>query len=242
MDAMFRTAAAAAAALALAGCGRDEILHGLDERQANEVLVALSDAGLGAEKQREDGADAGFTVRVPSADAARAQRVLSERELPRARPEGFGEVFGKGSIVPTPTEEHALYLHALAGELARTIEAIDGVVEARVHLGLAQADPLRPGERAPPRAAVLVRCRASACPSVRGMERGLQSLVAGSTEGLAPEAVAVVFSPASESGPPAASPPRRAPWLLALAIVAAAGAVALVTPAVRARLRSGATA
>ena len=87
----------------------------------------------------------------PPGDASRAQRLLSERELPRPRPPGFGEVFGKGSLVPTPTEEHALYLHALAGELARSLEAIDGVVGARVHLGLPRPDPFLPGNRIPPR-------------------------------------------------------------------------------------------
>ena len=125
-------ALAAAAALALAGCAGEEVLHGLDEPQANEVLVALDEGGIRGTKAREDGVDAGWTVSVPGADASSAQRVLSERALPRARPAGFGEVFAKGSMIPTPTEEHALYLHALAGELARSVEAIEGVVEARV--------------------------------------------------------------------------------------------------------------
>lgn len=233
-----RTALLTATVLLASGCGEEELLHGLDEAQANEVLVALDDAGIAADKAREDGADGGFTVRVASAEARRAQRILAERELPRARPAGFGEVFGKGSMVPTPTEEHAMYLHALAGELARSVEAIDGVVEARVHLGLAQPDPLRAGARADARAAVLVRCRPAACATVRGLERGIQSLVAGATEGLSPDVVSVVVAQAAEA--PAAAPrpgTPRTPLLLALAAIAFLGAVALAVPAVRARLR-----
>jgi type III secretion protein J len=237
MNSATRTALLTATVLLLSGCGEEELLHGLDEAQANEVLVALDEAGIAADKAREEGADGGWTVRVASAEAPRAHQILAERELPRARPAGFAEVFGKGSMVPTPTEEHAMYLHALAGELARSVEAIDGVVEARVHLGLGQPDPLRPGARPEARAAVLVRCRPAACATVRGLERGIQSLVAGATEGLSPDLVSVVVTQAAEAPRAAAQPQaRRTPVLLALAALAFLGAVALAFPAVRARL------
>jgi len=231
------------AALALAGCVDEEILHGLAEPQANEVLVALDEAGVAAEKAREDGADAGWTVSVGARDAGRAQRVLAERSLPRARPAGFGEVFSKGSMVPTPTEEHALYLHALGGELARSVEAIDGVVEARVHLGLPQPDPLRPGGRPAPRAAVLVKCRAPACPAIRALEAGIRALVAGAADGLDPAAVSVVIAEGAAAPPPAVPPRRRGSALLAgLAAAAALGAALLGVTGLRARSRREAEA
>jgi type III secretion protein J len=230
-------AAALSLAAALAGCAGEEILHGLREPQANEVLVALDQAGIRAEKTREDGAEAGWTVSVPAPDAGRAHRVLAERSLPRARPAGFGEVFSKGSMVPTPTEEHALYLHALGGELARSVEAIDGVVEARVHLGLPQPDPLRPGDRPPPRAAVLVKCRAPACPAVRALEAGIRALVAGAADGLDPAAVSVVVAEGAGPPPPAAPPRRRSVLLVALAAAAAVAAAAAALGGLRARAR-----
>ena len=144
------------ALLLLAGCGRDALVHGIDEGQANQILVALDEAGIHAEKQRDEGGEGTWRVEVDGADAGRAHRLLAERELPRSRPPGFGEVFGKGSMVPTPTEERALYLHALSGELARSVEAIDGVIEARVHLALPVQDPLR-AEPAPPGRVYVVR-------------------------------------------------------------------------------------
>jgi type III secretion protein J len=235
---MPRAAAAALAALALAGCAGEEILHGLAEPQANEVLVALDEAGVAASKKREDGADGGWTVSVRASDAARAQRALAERSLPRARPAGFADVFAKASLVPTPIEEHALYLHALGGELSRSVEAIDGVVEARVHVGLPQPDPLRPGERPRPRAAVLVKCRASACASVRELEGGIRSLVAGAADGLDPTAVSVVVAPAS-SALAAPEAPRRGASAILIGLAAAAGvaAAAIGAAGLRARLR-----
>ncbi len=240
---MPRIAAVLLAFVFLAGCADDEILHGLDERQANEVLVALDGAGIRGRKEREDRADGAWVVSVPARDSPRAQRVLADGGLPRARPPGFGDVFSKGSMVPTPTEEHALYLHALGGELARTIEAIDGVVGARVHVGLPQADPLRPGERPPPRGSVLVRCRPSSCEAVRRFEGGLRSLVAGAADGLDPSAVSVVFAEATESSPKAPPVPRRrSAVLVALAAVAALAALAVGGAGLWSRRRREATA
>jgi type III secretion protein J len=210
--------------LLLAGCGDEPLLHDLAERQANEVLVALDEEGLAASKHRQEGTEAAWTVTVPRGQGGRAHRVLSARQLPRSRPQGLGEVFGAGGMVPTPVEERARWLHAISGELARSVEAIDGVIEARVHLGLPSDDPLHSGARAAPRAAILVKCRPASCGAVRGLEPGLRSLVAGAAEGLLPEAVAVVIA---EATPPAASTPvtarRWAPWLAGLAALGAAG-------------------
>ena len=235
---MARAIAVALSIAALGGCASEEILHGLAEPQANEVLVALDEAGIDATKERDDGTDAGWTVSVPASDAARAQRTLAERSLPRARPAGFADVFAKASMVPTPTEEHALYLHALGGELSRSVEAVDGVVEARVHLGLPQQDPLRPGERPRPRAAVLVKCRAASCAGVRALEGGIRSLVAGAADGLDPDAVSVVIAEAAATPAPAERRTRRGSGLLLwLAVAAALGAAAIAAYGFRGRLR-----
>jgi type III secretion protein J len=233
---------AVSAIVGCSGCVREEILHGLDERQANEVLVALDERGLSASKAREEGSEGRWRIDVRRADAASAQRILAERDLPRSRPPGFDEVFAKGSMVPTPTEEHALYLHALGGELARSIEAIDGIVEARVHLGLRQPDPLRPSDRAAPRGAVLVKCRPAACGAVRALEAGIRSIVAGAVDGLDAGAVSIVVTNAAESTRVPPEPARRGTaLLLLLAAVAAIAAIALAIAALRSRFRGEAT-
>jgi type III secretion protein J len=226
-----------ALAAALAGCGDEPLLHDLGERQANEVLVALDEDGVEATKTRQEGTEAAWTVSVARRQVGQAHRVLAARQLPRARPQGLGEVFAQGGMVPTPVEERARWLHALSGELARSVEALDGVVEARVHLGLPAEDPLRPGVRPDPRAAVLVKCRPAACASLRDLEPGLRSLVAGAADGLVPEAVAVVIAEATPVPSAArASPWRLAPWLAGLAAAAACAVGAL---AWRERRRSG---
>jgi type III secretion protein J len=220
--------------LLLGACGEEEILHGLEEAQANQVLVALSEAGIAARKARADGNDGGWTVSVTPREAGRAQRALAERELPRPKAPGFAEVFGKGSMVPTPTEERALYHHALAGELARSIEAIDGVVEARVHIALPSSDPLRPEAPRLPRAAVLVKCRPESRARLEALSGGIRSLVAGAAEGLEPTAVAVVIAEGA-TGPLAPTPGGRSgsPLLLALGAVAGLLGLALGAAAIR---------
>jgi type III secretion protein J len=224
-------------ALVAAGCAREEILHDLDERQAAEVVVALDDGGIAAEKVPTGGAEGGFTVEVSPGDTPRALRILAERDLPRPRPPGFGEVFSKGGLVPTPTEERALYQHALAGELARSVEGIDGVVGARVHLALAETDPLHRGERPAPRASVLVRCRPAACGAVRALEPGIRALVAGAADRLEPAGVAVVVAEAHEGPPPVRPHPRAWPRLAALLAAAAAlGAMAALATWLKVRL------
>jgi type III secretion protein J len=234
-------ALATAAALTLAACSPNAgLLHGLDERQANEVLVALDASGLAAEKVRETGPGGAWSVEVPAADAARAHRLLAEHELPRARAPGFDEVFAKSSMVPTPAEEHARWQHALAGELARSIECLDGVLEARVHLGLPVADPLRPETNSAPRAAVLVKCRPGGCEALRALTGDLRALVAGAAEGLEPAAVSLVIAPGAAAAPAPPAPERRGPALLfGLAALAGAGGLGLAAFGLRGRLRPG---
>lgn len=228
-------------ALLLAGCAREELLHDLDERQASEVVVALDDGGIGARKVRPGGAEGAFAVEVSPEDAPRALRVLAERDLPRPRPPGFGEVFAKGGLVPTPTEERARYQHAVAGELARSLEGLDGVVGARVHIALADTDPLHPGERPPPRASVLVRCRPTACAAVRDLEPGLRALVAGAADRLDPAAVSVVVTEAREA-PRTEPPPRpRLPLAVLLSAIAGAGALGALSFWLTGRLRRAGT-
>jgi type III secretion protein J len=197
-----RTAATAALGVALAlvagGCTTNR-LHGIDERAANDAARALERAGIGAEKMSEDGGGAGasarFTVRVARGDGARALDLLRALGLPREPRHGFAETYGQPSLIPTPSEERARYVDAVAGELERTLEGVDGVVSARVHLVLEETDPLAldAKARAGARAAVLLTTRPGHTPIAR---EDVQRLVAGSVAGLDAGSVAVVVAAA----------------------------------------------
>ena len=125
----------------------------------------------------------------------------------RNRRRGFAETYGQPSLIPTPSEERARYVDALAGEIERTLESADGVISARVHLVLEESDPLavdaKPRNGA--RAAVLLKARPGTAPF---NEADVQKLVAGSVAGLDARAVSVVVTAAAD--PNAAAPASMA--------------------------------
>ncbi len=192
----------ALAALGSLGACSASLEAGLSEEQANRVVVALDGQGIGATKEREEGQsdEPRFRVQVAPDDVARALGVLRAQGLPQAAEPGLQETFGQGGLVPTATEERARYTAALGGELARSIEAIDGVLDARVHIALPEPHDFALDEApAHARASVLIRYRAGARPYD---ERTVKALVAGAVQGMQPEDVAVVGVAAPRAAPP----------------------------------------
>lgn len=225
---MKRTVVLFAAVLALGGC-KQTLQHGLDEAQANEIESLLHGAGIDARKAKEGGRDARYSIEVPEESAAAALKLLNDYGLPREKAPGFGEVFGKGSMVPTAVEENALFLHALSGELARTLGALEGVVSARVHVVASpahQTSSLR--KPLQPRASVLLKVRNGSMETIESRKAEIQSLVAGSVEGLEGASVSVMLSelPVPPNKTVALAAPAE-PSHLPLAI--AAGIVALLS-------------
>lgn len=195
--------AAAWGLLGALGC-TTRVQHALEEREANRIVAALRQAGLTAEKVKEEGRGGRFAVEVPRGQASEAIGVLLAKDLPRRPRPGFSEVYGKPSLVPSAGEEQARFLQALSGELSRTLEVIRGVREARVHLVVPRPDPLAlETTRSTPRASVLLRVDPGK-PPVAAAE--VQRLVAGGVEHLDPAAVSVVIHT-----DPATEPTRSAP-------------------------------
>jgi type III secretion protein J len=176
------------------GCS-EELHHGLTEEQANEILVALDRNGIHGDKVTEEGGETlAFTISVPRRDAAKAWQILRENNLPRPAARGFSEVFGKTSLIPTAVEEKALYLQAITGELSKTIEAINGVIDARVHVVLPESDVLKQELQGAtvPKAAVLIKYRVDRNGNAPFNPEDIRNLVANSIEGLKPADVTVV--------------------------------------------------
>lgn len=181
----------AAVFLVALGCA-SRVQHGLDERQANEIQSVLVERGFAARKVVEDGRPPTWAVEVSGADASEAVRVLAALGLPRPRPAGVKELLRPG-LVPDPLEQHVLLLEAQSGELARTLEGVDGVLSARVHL--VRATLGRSGTTASPaKAAVYLRIQSAAHGHLSTMREELKALIAGSVEGLEPAAVTLVLS------------------------------------------------
>lgn len=67
------------------GCGMNEILHGLDEREANQILVVLESHDIAAEKQIEEGRVITWKVAVSKSVSNEARRILVDAELPQPK-------------------------------------------------------------------------------------------------------------------------------------------------------------
>lgn len=180
--------------LATLGCSA-EVSHGLEESEANRIIAALSERGIPAETRAEGRqADRSWVVVVPSSERSKALLILRELELPDQQESGLAEVFDRGGLLPTPTEEQASLVRAVQGELVKTLESIDGVIAARVHLSLpAPHKGLIPAaQETPTTASVLVRYTTSSPPISNDQIRGI---VAGAVTDLDPAHVTVVAVP-----------------------------------------------
>ncbi len=175
-------------AAAAGGCAVP-VAGALDEPQANRVVVALEQAGVGADKEPDPAAEGRYRVTVERDEAPHAIATLRDEELPSAPSAGVLDAVGKGSIVPSPLAEHAQWTAGLAGDLERTLGAIDGVLAARVHLSVPQPDPLADAPRPRATASVMLKHR-GAQPPIASDE--VRRLVAGAVAGLAIDDVAVV--------------------------------------------------
>jgi type III secretion protein J len=183
--------------LAAASCSAS-VAGGLDDSEANRVVVALERASIEATKEPDPGADGKWRVDVASDDVAHALSALRDEELPRNVPPGVLDAVGKGSLVPSEAAEHAQLVAGMAGDLQRSLEGIDGVLSARVHLNVPSPNPLRDVAPAHASASVLIEHRGSTPPLSAD---AVQRLVAGGVAGLLPPDVAVVMI--SRSAPPA---------------------------------------
>ena len=189
--------AALALASLVAGCGSYvELMASMPEQEANEVLAALLDAGIKAEKI--PGKEGMVSLRVDKSEVARAVDTLRSKGLPRERFARMGEVFKKEGLISSPLEERARYLWALSQELAGTISQIDGVITARVHIVLPErssaGDPSIPSS-----ASVFIKHQPQF--SIEPVLPQIRRLITTAIPGLTGEKVSVVLVPSLLAAP-----------------------------------------
>ncbi len=134
-----------------------EVLYaGLDRQDVSSIGSALTEAGI-----RFDVSSDGTSVKVGSADTARARMLLAEKGLPHSANSGY-ELYDKlGSLGLTSFMQDVTRVRALEGELGRTIQTMNGIRAARVHIVLPDEGSFRRA-RQPPSASVMIRTDAIA--------------------------------------------------------------------------------
>ena len=189
---------------ALCACSPQvELISQVSEPQANDVLAALSDQGIPA--QKIPGKDGMVSVQVAQDRIARAIEVMRAEGLPREPYASMGEVFKKDGLISSPTEEHARMVFALSQELSHTISQIDGVIYAQVHVVLPEHAGF--GESGnPSSAAVFIKYEDTV--NLDDVVPQIRRLVANSIPGLTYDKVSVELVP-SAAPPPAVALPGR---------------------------------
>jgi flagellar M-ring protein FliF len=157
------------------------LFSGLESRDAAQVSAKLDAMAV-----KYDVKDGG-TILVPSDQVTKLRMALAQDNLPAA---GVGyEIFDKSDAFGTTAfVQNINRLRALEGELARSIQTIDGIEAARIHLVIPERQIFSRDDQAPS-ASVVLKTRARLD---RGQVAAIQHLVAASVASMSPRRVAIV--------------------------------------------------
>jgi flagellar M-ring protein FliF len=162
---------------------REVLYSGLDAEDVNRIGVALTEVGI-----QFDVSVAGNAVLVDYGKTAQARMILASKGLPKSDKAGY-ELFDQmGSLGLTSFMQQVTRVRALEGELVRTIQLLEGVKSARVHLGLKAEGTFRSKSESPT-ASVIIRTDGSIRQNIA---ESIRQLVAAAIPGLRSEQVSVM--------------------------------------------------
>jgi len=185
----------------LTSCGSQKtIVNGLEEKDANEILVYLATKGIDANKVPAPGVEGGggskiilWNINVPQDQAIEAMGLLNQVGLPRRREQNLLGIFSNSSLVPSNMQEKVRYQAGLAAQIASTIRKIDGVLDADVQISFPEEDPLNPnGPKQKITASVYVKHNGVLDDPNSHLITRIKRLVAGSINGLDYDNVTVI--------------------------------------------------
>ena len=158
---------------------------GLEPTDLNQISIALAESGI----DFETGTD-GKSLRVPAGMTSKARLLLAERGLPNSANAGYELFDNVGSLGLTSFMQEVTRVRALEGEIARTIQQINGIAAARVHIVLPDVGNFRRGEQKPT-ASVMIRAGSE---TGRKAASSIRHMVASAVPGLDVEDVTILDS------------------------------------------------
>lgn len=180
------------------------IVHDLQERDANQILVILSKSGLHAEKVKEEkNQEVSWSVTVGKDDSQAARDILVANNLPKVRQMGLEGICKDAGLILTPKTEKCREILAYKGEIINSLESIPGVVSADIVLNVPDKQDF-PDENAPPprpTASVTLLYLPSETSS-KLTEAKIQEFVGNAVSELDPRDVAVVISTLTATAKP----------------------------------------
>lgn len=160
----------------------EQVVSGADPAETPKVTEALDKAGVKYEVRNN-----GTAIAVEKAKIGDAKVALAGAGLPGHAQPGF-ELMEKQKLGASDFQQKVTYQRALEGEIARTVEGVQGVNGAQVNLVLAD-EQLFQDETQPARASVLLTTDGNGIEP--GSVRGIASLVTSSVKGLKSENVSI---------------------------------------------------
>ncbi len=162
----------------------DILFADLSKKDAAEIIDKLKEKKI--DFRLEEG---GKTILVPSGKVYELRLEFASMGLPEEGVIGY-EIFDKSNIGMTDFLQKLNYRRALEGELTRTIEEIDAVEKARVHIVIPETRLFQEDQKQPTASVILKLNRARSLSPAK--VNGIAHLVASSVEGLEPENVTIV--------------------------------------------------
>jgi flagellar M-ring protein FliF len=155
----------------------------LSLRDSSQVVRELERTGISYDLKYD-----GTVIQVPSTEVAKLRMRLAEQGLPHGSGVGY-EIFDKSEALGTTSfVQNINHLRAMEGELARSINEIDHVQSARVHLVMPERQ-LFAHEKNDPTASIVLKLRNELTSS---QVKAIQHLVASAVPGMKPDAVSIV--------------------------------------------------
>ena len=130
-------------------------------------------------------------VLVPEGKLAQVRMALAARGVRAAMPAGLESLNTVSGLGTSEFMETARYRHAMEGELARSIIALDSVRSARVHLAIPKRTLFVGRDEEKPTASVVLDLQPGRSLEPAQVE-AIANLVAGSIPGMKPESVSIV--------------------------------------------------
>ena len=157
----------------------------METKDAGEVAAKLKEAKVAYDIQETK---LGTTILVPARNVHSARLDLATQGLPRGH-KGF-ELFDDSKLGVTEFQNKVNYLQALQGELTRTIEQIDVIEKARVHIVLPE-DSLYKKHEKPATASIMLKLAPQMKLSKKEI-KGIVNLTAHSIQGLTPQNITMI--------------------------------------------------
>ena len=162
------------------------LYHNLARDEASKIVEKITSKGVQYELQ-----DGGTTIYVPDDQVYQLRLDMAKEGLPTGEHLGY-KLFDSEKIGVSPFVQNVNLQRALQDELSRSIQMIEGVVSARVHI-VDEKDSLFESEEDAPTASVILQIKPGHKLNSLNID-AITHLVAGSVDDLKPDKVTVVDS------------------------------------------------